>query len=172
MSLTPLKSKSIPLPPVETEDGLSAKEIMDKIRSFYFRFEKASNSDMQDFGESYFLGLLRDYPQSMCNRNMTESLKQLIALIYFESKPEPEEKKPIWNGFSYEDLSIMFDLSKATIHEAIRQKEAEIKQLLEEAKLRKKAKEIALEELVREEKEKLKLEQNDQMNEQTTERTP
>jgi hypothetical protein len=50
----------------------------------------------------------------------------------------------------------MFDLSKATIYEAVRQKEAEVKQLLEEAKLRKKAEEIALEELVKEEKDQWK----------------
>lgn len=41
----------------------------------------------------------------------------------------------------------MFDVSKATVHEAIRQKEVEAKQLLEEVSLHGEANRIAFEEL-------------------------
>ena len=156
MSIRVLKNRGIPLPPVETEDGLTAKDIMDKIRSFYRRFEKPIGSaDTKEYAEGYFLELLYYYPKSMCSRQMTDTLKLLMALIYFESKPETKEEKLLWKGFSYEDLSLIFDCSKATVHEAIRQKEAEAKRLLEKVRLRAKAKEIALERLVEEEKLKL-----------------
>lgn len=59
-------------------------------------------------------------------------------------------------------------MSKATIHEAIRQKEAEVTKLLSEVKLRSKARSIALEEMVQEEKQKIleeKLKENKQTNE-------
>jgi predicted DNA-binding protein YlxM (UPF0122 family) len=172
MSLNNLRTEGIALPPIETEEGLTAKDIMDKIRSFYIRFEKYSG-ESADFMEGYFLELLRDYPKSLCSRNMTESEKQLITMIYVESKPNPEsEDKDPWPGYSYEDLAVMFDISKATVHQAIRQKETEAKRLLEEARLKQTAKKIALAELVAEEKEKLKLEQKNETIEQTTEQTP
>lgn len=86
-----------------------------------------------------------------------------------------EEEDTLWNGFSYEDLSLMFDVSKATVHEAIKQKEAEAKGLLVDVQLREKAKEIALEQLIEEEKQKLKKKQakkqaNNRTNAQNTER--
>ena len=62
-------------------------------------------------------------------------------------------------------------MSKATIHEAIRQKEAEVTKLLSEVKLRGKARSIALEEMVQEEKQKI-LEEKLEENKQTNERTP
>lgn len=156
MILSSLRKRGVRLPPMETEDGLTARDIMDKIRSFYVRFERSRNKEISEFAESYFLELLHEYPKSMCSRHLTESMQLLIALYYFDSKPNPEEKDPLWNGFSYEDLSIIFDRSKATIHEAIIRKEAEAKQLLEEARLKEKAKAVAFEQLVKEEKMKLK----------------
>jgi len=150
-----LKNKGVALPPMEKEGDLTAKEIMDKIRNFYGKLEKC-NSETRDFAEGYFLELLYHYPQSMCNRHMTETQKLLMALIYFESKPRAEEEDPIWNGFSYQDLSLIFDVSKATVHEAIKQREEEAKKLIASVQLREKAKEIALEQLVEEEKQKLK----------------
>jgi len=146
-----LRKKGISLPSIEKEDDLTAKEIMDKIRSFYIKFEKY-NSLISDYAEGYFLELLYHYPKSMCSRNMSETQKLLMALIYFESKPVPEEEDPIWNGFSYEDLSLIFDVQ-----------------------LREKAKEIALEQLIKEEKQKLKEKQlkkqaNNRTNAHNTER--
>jgi hypothetical protein len=164
MSITWLKTKEIPLPPIENVEGLTAEDIMEKIRAFYIRFEKY-DGECQDFMESYFLELLSNYPKSLCTRNMTESLKQLITIMYLASKPE-RKRAGDWDGYSYEDLAVMFDISKATVHEAIRQKEAEVKELLEDTKLRGTAKKIALEELIKEEKLKI-LEQNNQKNSQT-----
>ena len=172
MSLLELmKVRGIPMPPIETEDGLTAKDLMDKIRGFYMKLSKLS-SESQEFMEGYHLELLHSYPKSMCTRHLTETMKQLIAIIYFDSKPEyqPYKLNDPWSGYSYEDLALMFVLSKATIHEAIRQKEAETKKLLAEVMTRGVARSIAMEELVKEEKLKL-IEQNKQKNNQTTEQT-
>lgn len=64
-----------------------------------------------------------------------------------------------------------FDRSKATVHEAIRQEEAEVKQLLEEPNLRAEAREIARQQLIEEEKLKL-LQKQPKGIEKTTEQTP
>ena len=200
-----LRKKNIPLPETEQEDGLTAKDIMNKIRSFYRKFE----SKNVEFVDSDFLELLLNYPNSMCSRNMTETTKMLVTLIYFESKPTEKKKKhrieikklqkqlesnqlgsfgrtqieaeikaiksyDYWPGFSYEHLAIMFDRSKATIHDAIRQKESQVKQLLRDSNLRGKARSIALEEMIKEEKLKL-LEQKqlkNRPNKQTNAPTP
>lgn len=163
------KAKGVPLPPIETEDGLTAKDLMDTIRGFYVKFEKC-DGESQEFMEGYHLELLHSYPKSMCSRHLTETAKQLIAIYYFSSKPKYQEVElsDPWLGYSYEDLAVLFDLSKATIHEAIRQKEAEVTKLLSEVKLRSKARSIALEEMVQEEKQKIleeKLKENKQTNE-------
>lgn len=172
MSLRLLREKGIPLPPVETEEGLTAKDILDAMRGFYLRLEKELDSEIADYAESYFLELMANYPKSMCSQHMTDSLKLLIASIYFESKSEPNDKELTWEGYSYEDLSVIFDKSKASIHEAIRQKETQVKQLLEESQKRTEAKAIALRELIEEEKAKLRREkENNQKNEQMSERT-
>lgn len=155
MGLDVLRNRGYELPPIETVEGLEAKDIHDKILSFYRRLEKARDDTFQDCAAADFLELLRDYPQSLCSKHMSESQKLLMAILYFESKPDSKDKDACWRGFSYEELSILFDVSKATVHEAIRQKEAEVKQLLEKPKLRTKARAIALEELVKEEKLKL-----------------
>ena len=173
MSLLELmKVRGIPMPPIETEDGLTAKDLMDKIRGFYMKLSKLS-SESQEFMEGYHLELLHSYPQSMCTRHLTETAKQLITIIYFDSKPEyqPYKSEDPWPGYSYEDLAVMFVLSKATIHEAIRQKEAETKKLLAEVMTRGVARSIAMEELVKEEKQKI-LEEKQKENKQTTEQTP
>ena len=171
MSLNIMRSKGIPLPPIETADGLAGKEIINKIWSFYAKLE-GSHTEIDEFVEGYFLELLRDYPESMCSQHMTDSLRQLIAIMYFEDRMKDKSKTiGDWEGYSYEHLALMFDRSKATIHEAVHRKETAVKQLLAEASLRQNARSIALEELVKEEKEKLKLEQNNRKSEQTTEQT-
>lgn len=185
--ISDLKNKGIILPPVETEEGLEAKQIMDSIREFYVRLDKESNSEIADFCEGYFLNLLRDYPKSMCAQHLTETCKQLITLAYFESKPSQQEleraehdleqfgiKSDPWPGYSYEHLGLVFNRSKATIHQAIHEKETEVKAQIEEARLRMVAKKLALEQLVAEEREKLTTEQNnreEQPNKRTEDRT-
>ena len=169
MNLAFLRKKGIMLPAIETEKGLKAKDMMDKIKGFYTRLDKASG-DIADFAPCYFLELLANFPLSICSRNMIETCKKLITLYYFASKPNPEEEEPIWDGFSYEDLSLIFDRSKASIHDAIKEKEVEVKELLEEVSLKAKARALALEELVEEEKKKL-LEGKAKADEETNERT-
>jgi len=134
LSLYPLKREGVKLPPKETEENLTGKEIVDKIRSFYRRLEKSHREQVVDFAEAEFLELLCDYPHSMCKRDMSDTLKLLIALVYFGSKPEYREdmSEDPWQGYTYDDLSLMFDRSKASIHQAIREKEVEAKHLLEE----------------------------------------
>ena len=185
MNLSLLRNKGVQLPEIETEDGLTAKQIMDKIRSFYRRYEKRTD----EWSEAEFLELMCNYPQSMCARAMTDTLKQVITLVYLDSKPTKQKKKDQLRlksleiklqkdlpfdierdtkaeieylknktydpGSSYEDLAVIFDLSKATIHEAIRQKKAQVKQLLRDSNLRETARSIALQEMIREEKLKL-----------------
>ena len=185
MNLELLRTKGVELPPLETEDGLTAKDIMDKIRSFYERFNKKRD----EWSEAEFLELLLNYPQSMCARAMTDTIKQVITLVYLESKPTQEKNKDqlrlkileaklqehlpfdiqrdtkeeveypktkeYWSGISYEDLAVIFDLSKASVHAAIGQKKIEATRILGEVHLRAKARAVAFEELKKEEKLKL-----------------
>jgi hypothetical protein len=171
MSVRDLVRRGVPLPAFETEDDLAAKTILEKIRNFYLKLEKAS-CEVTDFAEGYFLELLRYYPQSLCSRDMTDSLKLLLAMMYFESKPECHSIKldDPWPGYSYEDLGLVFDRSKATIHEAIVQKGADAKRILGETELRTRAKKIALEQLIEEEKQRLR--EKGQRDKETSERTP
>jgi hypothetical protein len=160
-------------PEFETDLGnLTAKNILDKINSFRERNEKG----LEELADGDFLELLKTYPVSMCQRSMTDKLELLIALHYFFCKPTPEEVKRareqdkyIWEGHSFDYLSLIFDRSKSSIHEAISHKEHEAKAILEENILREKAKAIALEQLVAEEKERIK-QNNEETNERTLER--
>jgi|YelNatPaOPRAMG01_1025707.scaffolds.fasta_scaffold242356_1 hypothetical protein len=154
MSLDVFERRGIKLPPREVDvSGLTTQQIIDKIRSFWERCKK-DNSQDSDVAPIDFLELLEAYPVSMCSYHMTDSLKLLVALMYFDSKPE-NPKEGDWEGLTMDYLALIFDRSKKTIHDCIKEKEAEAKKILEEAKLRKKAREIALRELIKEEKLKL-----------------
>ncbi|MGB9756484.1 MAG: hypothetical protein ACPLVJ_01720 [Candidatus Bathyarchaeales archaeon] len=154
MSLDLMETRGVKLPPRETDvSGLTAQQIIEKIRSFWNRCKSDNNQD-SDIAPIDFLELLEAYPVSMCGFHMSDSLKLLAALIYFYSKPENPESD--YEGLSMDYLALIFDRSKKTIHDAIREKEAEAKKILEEAKLSKEAREIALRELIEEEKRKLK----------------
>jgi len=193
MILTYLKQKGISLPPVESADGITVQDMINRMRGFLKRLYE-SHCDIVDFA-SDFMELLLEYPKSMCDYNMGDTLQLIATIIYFEGQPSPEdyeqyekkakEMKQDYGSlfkesylpdrpeadFSYEHLSVMFNRSKATIHEAIRKKETQAKQLVAEARLRQKAKGMALDQLVHEEKEKLKLEQNSPESSQTNEQT-
>jgi len=135
---------------------LTAKKIIDKIRSFWERLNRDTSQD-KDIAPIDFLELLEAYPFSMCSYHMTDSLKLLVALMYFDSRHKEENPIPSdWEGYSMDYLALIFDRSKKTIYDAIKEKETEAKAILEEAKLRKKAREIALKELIEEEKRKIK----------------
>jgi len=167
-----LGSRTYDLPPIEREfSELSVQEFMDRVQEFWHRYEKTSQlNDENEFAPMYFMQLLAYYPVSLCKRGMSDTLKLLIAMSYYCSKPEEHEKEPIWNGFSYEDLSLIFVRSKASIHAAIRDNTVKAKDLLITNDLRKEAREIALSRMIEEEKAKLR-EENEQMLKQMAKQT-
>lgn len=160
MQLDILGPRSYDLPPIERElSELTVQEIIEKTREFWHRYEKASdNNDDNELAPMYYVQLLTYYPVSLCKRNMSDTLKLLIAMSYFVTKPKNEEERERygWNGFSYESLGLIFVRSKASIHAAVRDKELEAKELLEGVELREEAQKIALKELIEEEKQKLR----------------
>jgi hypothetical protein len=157
----------VKLPQTENDfSNVKAEDLIGKMRSFYERFEKVENAD-NEFAPMDFLELLTYYPISMCSFHQTETLKLLIALFYYwDKQKESEEKENDYEGYSMDYLSLIFDRSKSSIHQAIKDKEAEAKAIIEESKLRNKAKEIALEQLIEEEKQKLKQNRIEQTNTQ------
>jgi hypothetical protein len=162
-----LKSLGVKLP--QTEDDLvnvKAEDLIGKMRSFYERFEKVQSAD-NEFAPMDFCELIAYYPASMCSFHQTETLKLLIALFYYwDKQKESEEEENDYEGYSMDYLSLIFDRSKSSIHQAIKDKEAEAKAIIEEAKLRTKAKEIALQQIIEEEKQKLKQNRIEQTNPQ------
>jgi len=175
-----MEKNNVKLPPKETDFlNPTTADLMAKIQDFWLRYNK-EKSDQYEGAVEDFLELIIYYPNTMCKREMNETLKLLVALFYFykpfglsptiQDKVRKEIMEVIenkWSAPSYDYLAMIFCKSKASIHEAIKQKEAEARQLLEEAQLRMKAKAIALEELVREEKIKLTNENSKRMYELT-----
>jgi hypothetical protein len=153
MSLSELELLGIELPPKETcISDLTAQQIVDKIGAFHERLKRENHLEVARFAESYFLDLIALYPVSMCRHTMTDELKLVAALFYFGSKPVNEKAKLSQDqdlkelfpniapsqshfGYSIEDLALVFDRNKATIAEAIRQKQKEAKIMLEKALL-------------------------------------
>ena len=135
--------------------NLTAQQIMNKIEGFYNRDPYSCD----DLTEAYFLELLASYPVSMCGYNMSETLKLLVAFVYFYSEPSEDDIRQAKEyakannckmsklGFTFDELACLFDRSKGTIHEAIKQKEIEAKTILQDAQLRRQAKQQAVEEL-------------------------
>jgi len=163
-----LKSLGVKLPDFENDfSNVKVEDLINKMRSFYERFEKVQSAD-NEFAALDFAELLTYYPVSMCSFHQSETLKLLISIFYLWGKQkESGEKENDYEGYSMDYLSLIFDKSKSSIFEAVRQKGEEAKQLIEEAKLRTKAKQIAFQQLVEQEKEKLKQTiQNKQTNPQ------
>ena len=162
-NLNYLKHLGIVLPPIEEPDStLKGSDIISKIRAFYLRIENTKIENKECF-PGFFLELLHDYPNSMCDYHVNDVLGLLIALFYHESHPTEEYQQKHsdpWPGYSLDDLSELFDRSKQTIAKAIGDKSAEAQQLLRHPSLAAEAKEIALRELIEAEKQKL-LEERD-----------
>ena len=152
-----LKNLGVKLPNFENEfSNVKVEDLIAKMRSFYTRFEKVQSVD-NECAPFDFCELIAYYPVSMCSFHQTETLKLLIALFYYwDKQKESEQEENDYEGYSMDYLSLIFDRSKSSIHQAIKDKEAEAKAIIEEAKLRTKAKEIAFQQLVEQEKEKLK----------------
>jgi len=116
-----------------------------------------------------FWQLINKYPVSMCERKMSPTLTFLITLFYHYKIPKVKQKdekhQELWDSvrekfnkqafYSYEQLGLLFMRSKASIHDAIKAREGEIMQLVEEVNMRRHARSIALQEYVAEEKIKL-----------------
>ena len=136
----------VKLPQTENDfSNVKVEDLIGKMRSFYERLEKVENAD-NEFAPLDFLELLTYYPNSMCSFHQTETLKLLISIFYFWGRhKESGEEENDYEGYSMDYLSLIFDRSKSSIHQAIKDKEAEAKAIIEEAKLRNKAKRIALE---------------------------
>jgi hypothetical protein len=168
MSISDLEIRGVKMPPPETFlDDLTAAQIVEKINSFHMRLSRESRLAVAAFAETYFLNLIALYPVSMCSKTMPESLKLVAALFYFGSQPSEGEKRnpteedgkfkelfpsitpsPIYRGYSFDDLALIFDRSRTVIAEAIVKKEEEAKIILEEALLRSKSETVSVEQLV------------------------
>ena len=175
MDISEMELRGVKLPDRETCLGeLTAQQIVEKINAFHERLKKESRLDVAQFAESYFLNLIALYPVSMCSRSMSEELKLVVSLFYFGSKPVKEEKceikadageckelfpnithSHVRDGYSFDDLALIFDRNKSAICEAIKQKQEIAKIMLEEAMLRCESKKIALERLAEEEQGRL-----------------
>ena len=173
MSLCDLELRGVKLPEKETYLGdLTADQIVEKINLFHERLRRESYLQVAPFAEAYFLDLIALYPVSMCNKTMTDNLKLVAALFYFGSKPAKQENgqateseeltakelfprnkpSPVYRGYSFEDLALIFDKTRQAVAEAVKQKAEEAKMMLEEGKLRCASEKPALEALTEEEK--------------------
>ena len=172
MSISELEIRDVKLPPKETFLGdLTAQQIVEKINAFHRRLQKESRLEVAQFAESYFLNLIALYPVSMCSHSMSDELKLVVALFFFGSKPTESEKQkwtdedrkfkelfpnitpnPVYNGYSYDDLALIFDRNKSSIVDAVKQKQEEAKIILEEATLRSKSEKTEAAQLIAEEK--------------------
>lgn len=143
---------------------LTVHEVIDKIREFV-------NSNPSDESYEVFLRYLACYPVSMCKRQVTPLLKFLVGMHYRLGVPNKEQKQRGIKAVTYDELAQVFGRSKATISECIHETEVYWKEYQNEIKKeeeakkgentrREKARMIALDQLVEEEKEKLRLQQN------------
>jgi hypothetical protein len=175
MSLCELELRGVKLPEKETFLGdLTPSQIVEKIDLFHQRLQRESHLQVAPFAEAYFLNLIALYPVSMCSKTMTDTLKLVAALFYFGSKPPTEENRdapqdelkakelfprnkpsPTHQGYSYEDLALIFDKTIPVIMKAVHQKREQAKVMLEEARLRCQSQNAAFEELTEEEKQTL-----------------
>jgi len=151
--------------PIENEDGLKASEIMNKLRAIV----KIDGEIGEGLLSLEFLEILIDHPRSICQRNMTDTLKLIIAIKYLEYKKLNEEYPEYKQGFtgSYEDLAKILDRSKASIWQAIHEKGEEAKRILAD-----KDQSISINDLDKDQKEKLLarlLEEKSKENGQTNE---
>jgi hypothetical protein len=168
-----LELQGVKFPEKETCLGdLTAQQIVEKIDSFHNRLTRESHLGVAPFAESYFLNLMGLYPVSMCSCVMSDKLKLVAALFYFGSQSVAFKKRkhaesdckdlfPIVSdkgsiGYTYDDLALIFDRSRAVILAAVKQKRRIAKVILEEAAIRYKTKETVLDRIVEENKEKKK----------------
>lgn len=145
---------------------LTVYEIMQKIRGFLAQNPK-------DINQLIFLQYFAKYPVSMCKRDVSPRLKQLIGFHYRLGLPNEQEIKSGAEKVSYDDLSEIFVRSKATISECVNKTESEWKEVQSKVAQEQELEQEAREQLLEEKKQKLReMEQNNQTVNQTTEQTP
>ena len=131
---------------IEDFSRVTKDELVRKLKGFMDRL-KDHHGEFTDLMPIEFLEKLMEYPFSMCRDDMTLTLKELIADTYFEGieKPLADAKYSKYSDpnikpyYSFDDLAVLFDRSKASIHEAIKECEHlrfEIKKRCEEQALR------------------------------------
>lgn len=130
---------------------LTVQEILDKIRDFL-------NSNSLDEHYVIFLHYLVNYPVSMCKRNVSPVLKQLIGFHYRLGQQHKKEYHKKAKPVSMEELAQIFGRSKATIHECVSETETSWKEFLRFKEQQEEAHAIARRELIEEAKERLRKE--------------
>lgn len=145
---------------------LTVQEIVNKIKDFL-------KSDPSDEKHIIFLNYLAKYPVSMCKRDVSPLLKKLIGFHYRLGIPNKEQELNGAEKVSYDDLSEIFVRSKATISQCVNETEIEWKELQQEIEDAKRIEAEAKQQLIEEEKARLRQEEMEkQSNSRTNERTP
>jgi hypothetical protein len=126
----------------ESIENVTKEELWNKIKGFYDRWQK----DEDEYQISDFFKYLIENPESMCKTDMTPKLKQDIAETYIwdqetclAGKRISGTTNEVTNTFEY--LSIVYDRSKSSIHEAVKEFEhlrPEIAKKCEELEYRRK----------------------------------
>ena len=192
MSIRDFRKKGYELPEKDIGEGLTAQDILAQLESYSEACENApGEGNMDGIFDGYFIELLANYPNSMCRHQIGDKLQYLIALFYSEGTPSPQElaaydmekaqhdKEP-WKYpitifkpeqlWSYDNLALIFNCSKASVYAAIHKHKDEAEKAVEDVRLHTTAKDLALRELVEKEKLRLETEKNRGTN-ATNERT-
>lgn len=138
--------------PVSKEDlsTLTSQEIISKINGFL-------NSNPKDEHYIVFLRYLAKYPVSICKRKVSPTLRFLIGLHYRLGQMFKKDYGNV-SPVSMEELAEIFNRSKATVHDCIRDTESLWKKYLEEMKKQEEIEARAERELIEEAKERLRKE--------------
>jgi hypothetical protein len=137
---------------------LTTYEIMNKVRDVIV-------ANPKDVNKMCFFEYLAKYPVSMCKRDVSPLLKQLIGFHYRLGVPTEQQKANGAEKVSYDDLSEIFGRSKATISECVNETETTWNEVQKQAELEREAEEEAKRQLVADKKKKLaEEEQNEGTN--------
>ena len=115
--------------PLEDFKDVSKDELVRKLKGFNSRRGDAKD----EWTEIEFLDFLMKIPVSICRNEMTETLKREIAEKYLYGVEQPltdkrhathryeGDEKYFEPFYTFDDLSILFDRSKASISQAVKE---------------------------------------------------
>jgi hypothetical protein len=196
--LDALRKIDVILPEPEDPNNVSASDIIATLKRFDEKSDEKPDLNIDRSLDCMFLELLYTYPKSMSSRNLGPTLQYIIALYYEDGQPnmikheaeiakfeadhsvlthEELVKAFPWvyeveeQAWSYDNLAILFCCAKSSICQAVAKYGPQAEKAIHDARLHAQVKDIALKELVNEEKEKLKLEQNKITTEKPNDRT-